>query len=194
MDLLLQKYNEYMRLEGVIVKYELINGKVIEVVYKEENFLHLLGLHKLVDIQIIQFWQDRTNRTTKLSDVIRAIKKGVLTDAIIRNSHFYPVIQERYENFSYDNLTSLNYTDAIIDFDPTIIHSKIKSDYILYEEKKQGEYNHMGIAKSTASGIRYVETFFHETSRKYITGQKSVKIKSFKLYDSNHNLLFEDLF
>lgn len=194
MDLLLQKYNEYMRLEGVIVKYELINGKVIEVVYKEENFLHLLGLHKLVDIQIIQFWQDRTNRTTKLSDVIRAIKKGGLTDAIIRNSHFYPVIQERYENFSYDNLTSLNYTDAIIDFDPTIIHSKIKSDYILYEEKKQGEYNHMGIAKSTASGIRYVETFFHETSRKYITGQKSVKIKSFKLYDSNHNLLFEDSF
>ena len=42
MDLLLQKYNDYMRLVGCKVKYELIDGTVIEVVYKEEKFLHLL--------------------------------------------------------------------------------------------------------------------------------------------------------
>lgn len=194
MDLLLQKYNDYMRLVGCMARYELVDGTIIEVTYKEENFLHLLGLHKIVDIQIIQFWLDRNNKTVKLMDVIKGIKNGTLTDAIVRGSHFYQMIQERYKNFSYDNLTTLNYTDAIIDFDATVIHSKIKSDYILYEEKKQGEYNHMGIAKDSSSGQRYVETFFHESSDKYIAGQQTVKVKSYKLYDVSGKLIFEDSF
>ena len=194
MDLLLQKYNDYMRLVGCKVKYELIDGTVIEVVYREENFLHLLGLHKIVDIQLIQFWLDRTNRTVKLLDVIKGIKNGTLTDALIKGSHFYHLIQDRYENFSYDNLTTLNYTDAIVDFNASLIHSKISSDYILFEEKKKGEYNHMGIAKDAVSGSRYVETFFHESSDKYIAGQKTVKVKSYKVYDINGNVLFEDSF
>ena len=49
------------------------------VAIREENFLHLLGLHKVVDIQLIQFWLDRTNRTVKLMDVIKGIKNGTLT-------------------------------------------------------------------------------------------------------------------
>lgn len=163
MDLLLQKYNDYMRLVGCKVKYELIDGTVIEVVYREENFLHLLGLHKVVDIQLIQFWLDRTNRTVKLMDVIKGIKNGTLTD-------------------------------AIVDFNASLIHSKISSDYILFEEKKKGEYNHMGIAKDAVSGSRYVETFFHESSDKYIAGQKTVKVKSYKVYDISGNVLFEDSF
>ena len=63
-------------------------------------------------------------------------------------------------------------------------------DYILFEEKKKGEYNHMGIAKDAVSGSRYVETFFHESSDKYIAGQKTVKVKSYKVYDINGNVLF----
>ena len=38
-------------------------------------------------------------------------------------------------NFSYDNLTTLNYTDAVINFNPSLINSKIKSDYLLFEER-----------------------------------------------------------
>lgn len=90
MDDLLLKYNEYMRLDGFRLEYEMYNGIRIEVTYKEENFAHLLGLHKLKDIQIIQFWQDRSNKTVKLSDVIRHIKRGRLTDAIVRSSYFSP--------------------------------------------------------------------------------------------------------
>ncbi len=168
MDDLLLKYNEYMRLDGFRLEYEMYNGIRIEVTYKEENFAHLLGLHKLKDIQIIQFWQDRSNKTVKLSDVIRHIKRGRLTDAIVRSSYFFPMIKERYENFSYDNLTSLNYTDAIIDFNPALIQSKIKSDYILFEEDTKHEFNHMGIAVDKMGRDRYIETFFHERSDKYI--------------------------
>ena len=54
---------------------------------------------------------------------------------MVKSSVFYPDIQDRYESFSYENLTTLTYTDAVINFNPKVIKSKIKSDYLLFEEK-----------------------------------------------------------
>ena len=172
---LLDKYNDYMRLENCIAEYVLENGICIQFSYKEENFPHLIGLHKL-------------------KDVIRKIKNGSFTDTMLKGSHFYPVIEERFKSFSYDNLTTLNYTDAIIDFDRTLINAKIKSDYVLFEERPSKEYNHMGIAYDSKGNYRYVETFFHEPSTKYIAGQTIVKVKKFVLYDANGNIIVEDIF
>lgn len=183
-----------MRLENCKVEYELDNGSKIEVTYAEKNFAHLLGLHKLKDIQLIQFWLDRTNKTVKLDTILNHIKKETLTEDMLQASVFYPEIQERYENFSYENLTTLNYTDAVVNFDPTIINSKIKSDYILFEERNNKEYNHMGIAMDKNSGKRYVETFFHEATDKYIAGQTIVKVKQFSLYDAEGNVIVQDTF
>lgn len=195
MNTLLEKYNDYMRLVGCKVEYKLANGTILTVTYKKENFLHLIGLHKLKDIQLIQFWLDRSNKSVKLQDVIKNIEKEKLTDASIKTSVFYSDIEKRFENFSYDNLTTLNYTDAIIDFNPVRIKSKIKSDYILFEERPStGEFNHMGIAMDSVAGTRYVETFFHETSDKYILGQTIVKIEGFRITDPVGNIIVEDSF
>lgn len=183
-----------MRLENCRVEYKLANGQNIEVSYKEENFPHLLGLHKLKDIQLIQFWLDKKNKTVKLKDVIRRIKNSSFTDAHVKASMFYQDIKERYESFSYENLTTLNYTDAVINFNPAIIKSKIKSDYLLFEEKKSGKFNHLGIALDSNTGNRYIETFFHQPSDMYIAGQKVVKVNGFALYDSNNHLIVEDSF
>ena len=131
MDDLLQKYNDFMRLNNCRAEYLLS----IDFVYKEENFIHLLGLHKLIDIQLIQLFNDKTNKMVQTKYIISRIKKGKLTDAMVRASVFYNDISERYENFSYDNLTTLNYTDAVINFNPSLINSKIKSDYLLFEER-----------------------------------------------------------
>lgn len=193
MDGLKNKYLDYMRLENCKAEYELDNGVKIVVGYKEENFAHLLGLHKLKDIQIIQFWLDRSNKTVKLNTIINRIKNETLTEAMIKKSVFYHKIQERYENFSYENLTTLNYTDAVVNFNPTIINSKINSDYILFEEKNK-EFNHMGIALDQKNGNRYVETFFHEPTDKYLAGQKIVKVNKFTLYDSCGKAIVTDLF
>ena len=133
MDDLLQKYNDFMRLNNCRAEYLLSNGQTIDFVYKEENFIHLLGLHKLIDIQLIQLFNDKTNKMVQTKYIISRIKKGKLTDAMVRASVFYNDISERYENFSYDNLTTLNYTDAVINFNPSLINSKIKSDYLLFE-------------------------------------------------------------
>ena len=193
MDELLKKYNEYMRLENCRAEYQLADGKCVEVIYKEENFAHLLGLHKLRDIQLIQFWQDKNNKTVKLKEVIRRIKNSSFTDAMVKSSIFYSDIKDRYESFSYDNLTTLTYTDAVIDFDSAIIKSKIKSDYLLFEEKNN-TYNHLGIALDKNTGNRYIETFFHQTSNMYIAGQTVVKVKGFRLYDANKQIIVEDYF
>jgi len=123
-----------------------------------------------------------------------SIKKGKLNDAMVASSAFYHKIKDRYESFSYDNLTTLNYTDAIIDFNASLINSKLKSDYLLFEERPTGEYNHLGIALDSINGVRYAETFIHNTTDMYIKGQTVVKIKNFKIVDKNGNIFIEDSF
>jgi len=194
MNDLLQKYNDYLRLKDCKAEYEFSDGTKIEVCYHEENFAHLLGLHKLKDLQLIQFWLDKSNPTVKLKTVLKRIENETFTDGMVKNSHFYPLIRSRYESFSYDNLTTLNYTDAVIDFNPVLINSKIKSDYLLFEERPKNEYNHMGIALDAKSRTRYVETFFHQPTDMYISGQSIVKIKKFTLYDSDNKIIVVDSF
>ena len=58
MDDLLQKYNDYIRLKDCRAEYLLSNGMRVDFTYKEENFIHLPGLHKLKDIQLIQLFND----------------------------------------------------------------------------------------------------------------------------------------
>ena len=54
MDGLHFKYNEYMRLDQCTVEYTFSDGSSVSVRFTESGFLHLLVLHKLVDIQDIQ--------------------------------------------------------------------------------------------------------------------------------------------
>ncbi|MFW5668935.1 MAG: PBECR4 domain-containing protein, partial [Acetivibrio ethanolgignens] len=118
MDDLVKKYNDYIRLKNCRVEYVLSNGAIIDFTYKEENFVHLLGLHKLADIQLIQLFNDKNNKKVQTKYIISRIKKGKFTDAMIKASVFYSDIAERYENFSYETLTTLTYTDAVINFNP----------------------------------------------------------------------------
>lgn len=194
MNVLLAKYNDFLRLDGCTIEYKLTNGFIIKATYRKENFPHLIGLHKLRDIQIVQLWQSRSVKSVKLYDVLRYIKNERITDSNIQASVFYSEIKERYENFTYDNLTTLNYTDAIVDFDPTIINSKIKSDYILFEERPTTQYNHMGIALDSQNGRRYIETFFHEKTQMYISGQKILKVEAFRIVDRFGKIIVEDSF
>ncbi len=193
-DLLLQKYNDYIRLKNCKAEYLLSNGMVVAFTYKEENFIHLLGLHKLTDIQLIQLFNDKSNKKVQTKYIISRIKKNKFTDDMVKASVFYSDIASRYENFSYDNLTTLTYTDAAINFNPTLINSKIKSDYLLFEKKANNEYAHLGIAKDSHTNNRYIETFFHQTTDMYIKGQTIVKVKTFTLYTPENHIIISDSF
>ena len=194
MDELLQKYNEYIRLKNCRVQYLLSNGETIDYTYKEENFIHLIGLHKLADIQIIQLLNDKNNKKVQTRYIISRIKKSKFTDLMVKNSVFYDDISDRYENFSYENLTRLSYTDAVSNFNPKLIHSKLKSNYLLFEENENKEYNHLGIATDFSTKTQYIETFFHQNTDMYIKGQEVVKVKSFTLYSSDNQIIVTDTF
>ena len=89
MNDLLAKYNEYIRLKNCRVEYLLTNGMIIDFTYKEENFVHLLGLHKLEDIQLIQLFNDKNNKKVQTKYIISRIKKEKFTDAMVKASVFY---------------------------------------------------------------------------------------------------------
>ena len=194
MNDLLCKYNDYLRLKNCRAEYLFLNEEKIDFIYKEENFIHLLGLHKLTDIQLIQLFNDKKNRKVQTRYIISRIKKELFTDAMIQKSVFYNDIADRYENFSYDSLTSLTYTDAVLHFNPALINSKLQSDHLLFEQSTNHEYNHLGIAKDPKTNSRYVETFFHQTSDMYIQGQETVKIKRFTLYAPDNQIIVSDSF
>jgi len=194
MNDLLNKYNDYLKLAGCTIEYELEDKTVIIVPYREDGFLHLLGIHKLTDIQLIQFWLDKNNRSVKREDVIRKIKAEELTDSDIRNSVKFCKIKDRYEHFSYDNLTTVNYTDAIINFDAKKKGSYLKADYILFEERPKNEYNHMAIAMDKKNNCRYIESFFHEPSADYQNRQIIKKIVKFSIRKSDGSILVSDTF
>lgn len=183
-----------MRLKNCRAEYLLVNGIRIIFEYKEENFIHLLGLHKLLDIQIIQLFNDKTNRKVNTPYIISRIKKNKFTDSMVKSSVFYHDIKSRYENFSYETLSTLTYTDAIIDFNPTLIQSKIKSKFLLFEEKPKNEYFHLGVAEDLGTKNKYIETFFHEKTDMYLRGQKIVKVKEFSLFSADNRRIVVDRF
>lgn len=102
MDLLLEKYNDYARLIGCRAVCELENGLSIEYTYRKDNFVHLIGMHKLDDILLISMFNDKSNLKVNTRTVIKNIKNGKLTDSMVNNSAFFPVIKERYNSFLYD--------------------------------------------------------------------------------------------
>ena len=193
MNLLLEKYNEYKSIVNYRMIYELDNGDVIDVKIDKNNFPHLIGLHKLLDIPVIRQFNDLNNKTVSAKYIISKIKKeDLLTDSVVRSSSYFADIEDRYNNFNKNNFLSLSYTDAIIDFNPNLISSSLKSDYILFEQFNKG-YNHMCIA-TDKSCKNYAESFFYEPSDKYINRQTIVKVNKISILDNKGNRFVSDEF
>ena len=97
---------------------------------------------------------------------------------------------ERYRNFSKDNILTVSYTEAIINFNARLIKSSLKADYILFEKRDNG-YNHFCVAMDS-NGKRYAESFFYNPGDLYLRGQQIVKIRKIEIYDAFDNLYLED--
>lgn len=193
MNELLMKFNEYKSIVNYKVRYEFENGKVMEFVPKQNNFPHLIGLHKLVDIPIIRQFNDKNNQSVGAKFLISKIKQEkILTEETVKKSVYFPDIEDRYNKFSKDNILSLSYTDMIVDFDPSQMNSRLKARYVLYEEKDPGTYNHLSIAE-TAKNEKYLESFFYEPSDLYLRNQMKIKIKTVKIFDNKGKLFMQDI-
>ena len=191
MNDLLEKFYEYKSIVNYKMKYLLEDNLEIEFKLKQTDFPHLIGLHKLIDIPLIRKFNDKNNKTVSAKYIIAKIKKqSILTGELVRNSCYFKDIQNRYDQFNKDNLLTVSYTDAVVNFDASLIGSKLSSDYILFENKTDG-INHLCVAKSH-NGERYAESYFHNTTDLYIKNQHIVKVKKVYIYDGTGKLYFQD--
>ncbi|SFO03660.1 hypothetical protein SAMN04487831_106130 [Pseudobutyrivibrio sp. UC1225] len=194
MNLLYDKLLDYKQIANYRVEYELDNGINLSVKLELSAFPHLIGLHKLTDMPIIRRFNDPNDKVVSAKYITQKIKQQkILTDSSVRASQKFCDIEERYNNFSKDNLLSLSYTEAIVNFNPSKIGSTLKSDFILFERKGAG-YNHLCIATAVPSVYSdcYPESFFYRSNDMYIANQTIVKVRKVKIYDQNGKIYIED--
>lgn len=172
--------------------YEFCNGFLLDFQFKKTNFPHMIGLHKLKDLGVIQAYLGKAGFANQL---LSKIKKGALTETDIKSSKYFSQIKRRYEEFTLENLFSLSYTDVIINFDITKVQkSKLtKTKFILFEKNSKNENRHLCIAGNQTEGF-YPETFFFEPSDYYVKNQVVEKIKKFQIIKSDGTVYFEDTF
>lgn len=188
---LLDKFNEYKLIVNYHMEYIFADDSVISFKLKQTDFPHLLGLHKLIDIPVIRQFNDKNNRAISAKYIISKIKRQeLLTESIIRKSIYFPDIEVRFNSFSKENILTISYTDAIVDFNASLIGSNLKAKYILFEKKKQG-YNHLCIAED-GNDKKYAESFFYNSTDLYLRNQRIIKIKRIKIYDDSGKLYLED--
>lgn len=188
---LLDKFNEYKTIVNYRMEYIFADDSVISFKLKQTDFPHLLGLHKLIDIPVIRQFNDKNNRAISAKYINSKIKKQeLLTESIIRKSIYFPDIEVRFNSFSKENILTISYTDVIVDFNASLINSNLKAKYILFEKKEQG-YNHLCIAED-GNGKKYAESFFHNLTDMYLRNQRTIKVKSVRIYDDSGKLYLED--
>lgn len=188
---LLNKFNEYKSIVNYCIEYVFEDNSIVSFKLKKSDFPHLLGLHKLIDIPVIRQFNDKNNLVVGAKYINSKIKKQeLLTENIIRRSMYFPEIEVRFNNFSKENILTMSYTDAIIDFNASLIASNLKAKYILFEKKKIG-CNHLCIAEDS-NGKKYTESFFYNATDLYIRSQMILKIKNVKIYDNFGVLYLED--
>jgi hypothetical protein len=194
MNSLYDKFLDYKQIANYRLEYELDNGLQLSVKLELSAFPHLIGLHKLTDIPIIRRFNDPNDKVVRAKYITQKIKQQkMLTENSIRSSQKFCDIEDRYNNFSKENLLSLSYTEAIVNFNPSKIGSTLKSEFILFEKKDAG-YNHLCIATAVPQEYTncYPESFFYRPNDMYIANQTIVKVRKIKIYDPNNKLYLED--
>jgi len=129
--------------------FHLENNEVFTLAFAEEHLFHLLGLHKLLDLEGFSGQKRKVQ-------VIRRIKSGKLPHGQIAESKFYPSIQSRVAHFPFiGELLQLGACNLVIDFDRSKVrpYSNIDAKYILYRELDDGII-HLTLARDKQGELR----------------------------------------
>lgn len=190
-----EKLEDYFNIVNYSMQYELASGTLLGFTFEKTAFPHLSGIHKLIDIPLIQKYNDPRETMVSAKYLMAKIRQGKLTEADIRASKYFADIKERYERLTAENLLSMTYTDVVIDFDVTKLKASklVNTKYILFE-KEQDAYRQLCIKQNSMNHLYYVETFFYEKSDDYIRGQLKDKVKKMKVFAPDGNVYLEDAF
>mgnify|MGYP001561715192 CR=1 FL=1 len=145
------------------------------------NFPHLIGLHKLKDIEIIRKFNDKENQDISANTLCKMIKNKKLTYKMIEKSDFFDLIKNRITYFR--NLNELVFSKQFVKFvvDKTEDGSKVKAEFIVYL-KKNDKYMHLFIAKNHEKRYYYPETYIVSDSSYFINNQKEIELDNLKMH------------
>lgn len=149
-------------------KYHIIIGRKgktidLEITFEKINFHHLVGLHKLKDIEAI---------SGKRADVFEDILSGKISIASLEKSAYFNQIINRIEPFTNlehildDNRLIFKYNERANSF------SLIKAEYLLSTPYKTNEI-YIFLDKKDNDKQYFCRSFFPKENRDYTIGQAS---------------------
>lgn len=159
-------------------KYELLDKKDVEVKFKKENFPHLLGLHKLVDIKDLKRLHDKKIKGSK---IYKKVTDKEISNEMVLSSPYYNKIENRFKYFN--KINEIIFTKVIYNFDRTKVHTSIKADLVLYTIK-DNLYIHLFLVKSSKGNYFAPMTFIVEEDDKYIKEQIGYDVKQISIIEN----------
>lgn len=142
-------------------------GKLLKItiVFQAEQFYHLVGLQKLIDLP-------QVGRAKNKSSLFRNIKIGKLTYDTIKSSIHIEEVNQRIKYFHrIENLLNCN---IIIKFDKRKAHTSINAEVLIYERYEEG-YIQL-FFQSMKHDILAPCSFFTTNGTKYIERQETYKV------------------
>lgn len=189
------KMEDYQKVVNYSMNYILDDDVEVSFTFEKNAFPHLVGLHKLVDLPLIQKFNDPREKMVNAKYIMSKIRQGKLTEADIKQSVYFEEINERYERLTAENIFTLTYTDVVVDFNVKLLKKSklVNTKYILFE-KEDNAYRQLCIKQNNINNLYYVETFFYEKSDDYIRGQMHQKVKCIKVIAPDGTIYLEDNF
>lgn len=155
--------------------FTLENNIKFKLFFKAENFVHIIGLHKLTDLKLTEQYSAKV--------LFKKLLNGEIPHKLIKSSIHYSKIQNRifyFENI-IDMLNKKN-SKIIIDYDKTLVNDSklINTKYILY---KTIDGSYLMLTIGDKGNGEYPETLFFELTKKYISSQTLLDILDIEIVE-----------
>lgn len=181
---------------NVVAKYELIckndyiytlsNGMEIKVVFTKNNLPHLLGLHKLVDIEELRKY---SKKQVSANLIYKKLKSGEMTIEDLSKSEHFHEMKSRLDHI--ENLETLLFDRVVLDFDHKKIKTKLDKVKILFYTQIGNDYIHLPLLLGS-KGSYIPNTFLVQDNRYYIENQEELNVVSLTVM--NRGVVVQQIF
>ena len=163
-------------------EYEIVAGSkktLLEMTlfFEREHFMHLIGLHKLTDLQIQRF------RKEQMYDMVM---RDELTYDYIEKSVFFSEIKERIELFPILE-TALDSNELLIKYKHGVARGPvIRASYIIIYN--YGDVTiHYFVDRDEKTNRYFGKSFFGRSDDKFLRNQQTFKVLKLTKYDKEEN-------
>lgn len=163
-------------------EYEIVAGSkktLLEMTlfFEREHFMHLIGLHKLTDLQIQRFRKEQ---------MYNMVMRDELTYDYIEKSVFFSEIKERIELFPLLE-TALDSNELLIKYKHGFAQGTvIRESYIIIYN--YGDVTiHYFVDRDEKTNRYFGKSFFGRSDDKFLRNQQTFKVLKLTKYDKKEN-------